>query len=275
MWCHLCKLNFTDYEDFKCHVMEKHKTASDFYKDDSDNESFDITNDFEIDSDNGGNFEINDKKINNNEIEIANVNLDDIVDSEGAGESSKSPPIKNRKSRYSRRKRKSRRWTPKKKQLPKKYSRAKSSESDDSAKDTNGINENTEPASCSQYPTVNSLVGQTACFVSNEPGQGFTYATNLLSLNISLGSSSGFEMNSENLFIWYTKQKELCKDLKYPLPLSLFNKIKFAKHTIFDHYSRVSATEASSAILKVYEYLSGMIMKHITSVNEQLSLLRT
>ena len=39
MWCHLCTQDYPDFEDFRIHIMEKHRNASNFCKENSDNES--------------------------------------------------------------------------------------------------------------------------------------------------------------------------------------------------------------------------------------------
>lgn len=118
---------------------------------------------------------------------------------------------------------------------------------------------------------VNPYVGQGVnnYVMGNQAIQPPVYVINTVVPN-STTSKTGkdFDFCSSNILKWLTKHKELCKNVPYPLPPSMYDQVTAVHKAIFDHYWKGSSCEAAEALLKVYEELDCMIHKHVNSISD-------
>lgn len=239
MWCHLCKLNFTSYETFKCHVMDKHKTTEDFYEvdshsDKSEGNSVDIPDDFNLDSDIDEDNEVKEK--------VNKLNPQESLDS----------PV-SAQTRYPLRKRKSTSvelspspCSDERISLSPVITNSESINDDQSDIYSPVLDQNTENPTAQQVTFSYAIP---PCFLPSTPGD--------------------LKATTEDTLKWLRQHQLFCENMKYPLPASLFSRLQEVQKNIFTQYCMcTSKNELTEAVFKVYEDLTSRIQQHIKSLND-------
>lgn len=268
MWCHLCAQEFSDIENFKVHILKVHRRLSE--------ELFSEDSDSDIPKSSQENVETSEDDDENEAVTVSRQAIAKIK-----------PQISKFNIREKRKK--LQKWT-----LPHRKKSAISFQEDSEQSDESTSNQASDSpvkGNESQIEKSESVQNNSQVFfinpfanqnvnnyaVGNQAVQPPLYSTStpiiinpVVATSSSKDNESPFDFNSKNILKWFEKHKELCKDLKYPLPISLIRQITSVHKAIFDRYIRNSPGEEATAVLKVYKDLDDMINKHLSKVNDLL-----
>lgn len=295
MWCHLCRMDFSDFEAFKTHIIKEHgKSFSKKSSESGESEISDQVNEYVLH-----------RHISEKSSKTCNLHSNAV--NESVSKKPKSPSIiKKRVPKKKNNMSSSKRVLPKRRVSAVSYQEDRSECSDSNERDHSKRLFNGESNhDNSQFVPINSIDDpepvQNSNYINPQPisnnnndsvflvnpyvGQGVNnyvmgnqavhppiYVISTVVPNSTTSKTiKTFAFCSSNILKWLTKHKELCKNIPYPLPISLFNHVKNVHKAIFDHYCTASVSEETSAVLKVYEELDCMIHKHINSINNTLS----